>query len=472
MTDFKYKQIAHALARQISDGSFRPGERLPSLREFSSRRGVSLNTVLAAYTELERRGQVEARKNSGFFVRSQRVRKDQSAPTPTVHSRRVVISDLSHAVLLAASDSPSIPLGFVSPHPELLPLKALTSLVKQVASRRQELMTDYIYPPGYQELRVQLARRSIEEGIGAHPEDFLITSGTMEALELALRSTTSPGDTIAVESPSHFNLFPLFASLGLRALEVPSKESQGISLSLLFRSIKKHKVQAVLLTPNFNSPQGGLMPDENKLELVRKLRGLNIPIIEDNVYGEIYFGKNRPTSLLHFDDGRGVISCGSFSKTLGGGWRVGWIRGGIHQSNLQRLKFMSTIGTSSLPQAVLAEFLRQGFYDRHLRGLRRELQTHAKALRELVRKRFGSEVQIALPMGGYSLWCEFEGNLDSEIIFHKARESGIAITPGALFATQKQRYNHCLRLGFGSPITRETMQGVERLAQIIEGAGI
>ncbi|MBI2347663.1 MAG: PLP-dependent aminotransferase family protein, partial [Deltaproteobacteria bacterium] len=359
------------MATLIDRGTLRPGERVPSVRKLSTQLRISISTVLQAYFLLEDRGFIEARPQSGFYVklRPRDLPPEPKPSHPSLSATEVGVAELLAKVFAAARNPDFIPLATAIPSPDLLPTKPLNRLMAWVARHRGEQGVNYDFPPGNEALRHQVARRSLDWGCSLSPDDIVTTCGTMEALNLCLRAVAKPGDTIAIESPTFYGI--LQASLGMRVLEIPTHPRDGIDLDALEQAIKKNKVKACLLIPNFNNPLGCCMPDNNKKQLVEMLGRREIPLIEDDIYGDIYFGATRPKTAKAFDKEGLVLLCSSFSKTIAPGYRVGWAAPGRFKSQVEHLKSMNTIATATLPQMAVARFLESGGYDRHLRKLRK-----------------------------------------------------------------------------------------------------
>ena len=324
-------------------------------------------------------------------------------------------------------------------------------------------MTDYYL---LKELRVQIARRSLRYGCQFSPNDIVITSGAIEAIDLCLHAVCSPGDIVAVESPIYFGTLQSLEVHGLRALEIPTHQRDGISLDALRFAIEHNPVKAVLVISNFNNPLGSCIPDDKKKELVELLAAHDIPLIENDDSGEIYFTDKRPLVAKAFDKKGLVLLCSAFSKDISGGLRVGWVAPGRFKSKLEWLKFTANGATATLPQMAVAEFLASGGYDRHLRHLRRETAACVDLLSQAVMRYFPPETRVTRPTGGTVLWLQLPENIDSLELYKLALQSNITITPGYLFSATNQ-FSDFVRLNavaWSYPIER----AVDRLGEIVE----
>jgi len=439
-----YEQVAQEIGGLIEQGTFRAGDRVPSLRLLSRRFDVSINTVMQAYTLLEDRRLIEARPQSGYYVRS----RVPEINEPDLQSRSVIapatvtISDLCQQVMRNMMNRDLLPLGSAIPDSQNLPTDKLNRIMASELRRRGDQGMLYHMPPGYERLRVLIARRAIMAGISVSPDEVSITSGCVEAVLLALRATCRAGDTIAVESPFYFNFLQMIAELGLKALEIPSTPREGISIEALRYAIDHNKVSACLVITNFGNPLGSLMPEERKRELVELLAANDIPLIEDDIYGDLICGNERPSTAKSFDRSGLVIYCASFSKTIAPGYRVGWTIAGRFQGEMERLKMMMNIATASPTQLALAEFLATGGYDHHLRSIRRIHACNLSQMADAVVRYFPAGTRMTQPTGGFILWVEMPVGTDAIHLYHQALERGISIVPGPLFSLTNKYGNH------------------------------
>ncbi|MSN25322.1 MAG: aminotransferase class I/II-fold pyridoxal phosphate-dependent enzyme [Geobacter sp.] len=439
-----YEQVALEISGLIEQGTFRAGDRVPSIRQLSHRFDVSINTVMQAYAQLEDQRLIEARPQSGYYVRSRvpEIREPVPQPRASIVPATVTISDLCQQVMRNMTKSELLPLGRVIPSPENLPIDKLNRIMASELRRCGEQAVLYHMPPGYAKLRVQIAKRAIMAGISASPDEVLITSGCVEAVLLALRATCRAGDTIAVESPFYFNFLQMIAELGLKALEIPSTPQEGISIEALRYAIEQNKISACLVISNFGNPLGSLMPEGRKRELVELLSRHEIPLIEDDIYGDLVFGNERPGTAKSFDTKGLVIYCSSFSKTIAPGYRVGWAIAGRFQPEMERLKMMMNISTASPTQIAMAEFLATGGYDHHLRTIRRIHARNLSQMADAIVRYFPSGTRMTRPAGGFILWVEMPFGTDAIQLYHRALECGISIVPGPLFSLTNKYGNH------------------------------
>lgn len=466
----RYEKLAGELATMISGGVLAQGDRLPSVRQLAQERRLSVSTVVQALRQLEGRGLVEARPQSGYFVRpaatvrsEPQVRSTPDAPMPVDISERLV------HVLQAGAQPGVAPLSAALPANELLPIAALHRLYSGVARRHPQLLEtgSHVHmdlPP----LVRQLVRRSLSWGAPLPAEEFVITNSCTEALNLCLRAVTRPGDTVAVESPAYYLMLQLLETLGLKALEIPCDPRTGMSIEALELATRNGGVAACLLVANGSNPLGSLMPDDKKRRLAALTASRGIPVIEDDIYGDLYFGDSRPWPVKAFDSAGNVMLCASFSKCLSPSLRIGFVAAGRHRAAVALQKTITSGGTNPLTQMVLAEYLESGAIDRHLRHLRRTYRNQVDAMRAAVSRYFPASTRIAQPQAGYVLWIELPEHIDTTQMHARALREGLSYVPGELFSPSGM-YRNCLRLNCGNPHTPEIDDAIRRLGRIFGG---
>jgi DNA-binding transcriptional MocR family regulator len=407
-------------------------------------------------------GLVEARPKSGYFVRArvraplpQPARPASRAPTATS------VSALVARMYRVADDPNIVQLGVAIPRAQLLPARELSRAL--VAEARQYPLEQVAYqmPPGLPELRRQVAKRSLAWGCALDEGDFVVTGGATEAIHLALLAVASRADAVAIESPAFYGTLKAIEALGLKALEVPCHQDTGMDLDELERRVERYKVAAVLAVPNYSNPLGSCMPDQAKQRLVRMLAVRGIPLIEDDIFGDLHFGPARPRAAKSYDQDGNVILCGSVSKSLAPGLRIGWAAPGRFRERFEQLKFAMNTAAPTLPQRAIARVLADGGYDRHLRTLRARLKDLVERTSAAVAESFPEGTRVSRPAGGCFLWVELPGRVDTLELFTRALDSGVAIAPGAVFSPSGVHRN-CIRLGCVEPWS-DRIEGAVRL---------
>jgi DNA-binding transcriptional MocR family regulator len=463
-----YRQVALRISELIEHGTLRPGERVPSVRKLSEQEEVSIATVMQAYRILESKGLIEARPQSGYYVRP-RVWRPPAEPAksePSLRATRVSTTDLVRRVMEAARDSSLVGLGAALPSWSLLPTLQLSRTMAAVGRRSPQSANAYDVSPGNHPLRVQIARRAMEAGCTLAPDDVITTCGCQEALHLSLRAVAKPGDTVAIESPTYFGVLQIIQSLGLKACEIPTYPRHGICLDELEKRLDCCRIKACLFMLNYGNPLGSCMPDDKKERLVEMLAKRNLPLIEDDIYGELAFAADRPKTAKAFDREGLVLLCSSFCKTLAPGYRVGWVVPGRFRDEIQHLKYVTSMGTATLPQLAVADFLATGGFDHHLRKLRRVYADQVERVTHAITRFFPEGTKVTRPTGGYVLWVELPSNIDSVELFDRALREKISIVPGPIFSP-KQGFRNFIRLSCGNQWSETIDKALFKLGQLI-----
>jgi DNA-binding transcriptional MocR family regulator len=429
-----------------------------------------MSTALQAYFLLENRGLIEARPQSGFYVKPQicSLPPEPAMTHPTPRATQVEVSDLMSKVLDAARDPRIVPLGAACPSCELFPTQRINRIVSSIVRRVGAQINTYDLPPGNQALRRQIARCSLDWGCSFSADDIIITCGCTEALNLCLRAVGKPGDVIAVETPSYFVILEMIERLGMKALEIGTHPRDGICLEELENAIERSNVKAAIVMSNFQNPLGAKIPDEKKEKLAALISRKGIPLIEDDIYGDLYFEGTRPNVVKAFDKKGLVLFCSSFSKTLAPGYRVGWAVPGIYYREVHRLKQVSSAGSGSLPQLMVAEFLQTGGYSHHLRKLRKTYMQNVQMMSEVISKAFPEETRMTRPQGGQVLWIELPPSVDSLVLHQKALQKNIGIAPGPIFSA-KNSYRNFIRLNYGVLWSDQIEKAIITLGQLARG---
>jgi Transcriptional regulators containing a DNA-binding HTH domain and an aminotransferase domain (MocR family) and their eukaryotic orthologs len=462
-----YLALADAVQQLIEQGTLRPGHRVPSVRRMALQRDVSISTVLQAYTVLESRGFLEARPQSGYYVRP---RLPLEAPVPRMarpmaKPSYVDVNDLAMAVVGRSTDPSLVPFGAACPHVSLFPVKKLARLLGAAARSDVNALGRYAMNWAYEPLTREIARRYLLSGAELSHDELIVTIGCSEAVNLSLRAVVKPGDTVAVETPAYFGILETINSLNLRVLEIPTDPHDGLSLDAFRDALRNGEVKALFVMPAFQNPLGTCMSDEKKSALYELLAEYDVPAIEDDIYGDLHFSERRPKPLKAWDrDGR-VLLCSSFGKTLAPSLRVGWVAPGRYLEQVRRLKFTNTLGTPMVLQKAVCDFLRDGGYDHHLRSIRRAYQNQVLWFSQEIQRQFPAGTRLSRPQGGFVLWVELPAGVDSLKLHTDAIEHGINTAPGLIFSV-KDRYKNCLRMNCGIPWSPQVESALATLGRL------
>lgn len=461
-----YQRIAHQLADDIRRGVYRPGERVPSVRKMSMQLNVSHATVLQAYANLEDQGMIRARPQSGFYVHHTPA---LTAPTPDIaqveRPTLVTRSSIINQVLSESRRDGLIPLGAAVPHVDYLPVRALHQQLAKVTRFQSQQAFTYMFSPGYEPLRRQVAIRMRDAGVVVGPDEVVITHGCVDALQMSLRVLTKPGDLIAAESPSYYGLLQLADLLGLKVIEIPCDPDTGLSLEALQLAASQWPIKALVLTARLSNPLGGSIPDGRQKQLLKLAANFDIQVVEDDIYGELLFDVGAVRALKSNDTEGRVIYCSSFSKTISPGVRIGWILPGRYREEVKRLQTFSTHSACSVTQMGVAAYLENGGYDRHLRYIRHEYRKNLSAFQLAVQRHFPEGTQMTRPTGGFILWVSLPARVNTKELHVQALKRGISIAPGLIFSNTEQ-FNHCVRLNCALPWTAEAERALKTLGEL------
>lgn len=468
----RYEQYADNIAELIRTGVLAPGQRVPSVRYASQTHGISPSTVFQAYYLLERRGLIRARPRSGYFVNAKAL--DQSGRSfsepltaPQVgESTEVDVSELVFSVLGSIKDPNTVPFGSAFPSPMLFPMQRLSRSLASASRDMDPRMVVTDMSPGHPQLRRQIALRYMVGGLILPMEELLITNGALEALNLCLQAVTQPGDLVAIEAPAFYACLQVLERLKLKAVEIPVHPRDGIDLDILAQTLQRHPIKACWCMTSFQNPTGALVPEARKRALVELLREHQVPLIEDDVYAELYYGPHAPKPAKAFDTEGLVLHCGSFAKSLAPGYRIGWVAAGRYAQKIERLKLMTSLCASMPAQAAIADYLQHGGYDRHLRKLRYALEDQQRAMLGAIARYFPAQTRVSQPEGGYFLWLELPEQVDSLQVFKTALAQGISIAPGPIFSPAR-RFGHCIRLNYGGIWNDASDKAMQTLGRII-----
>ena len=467
--EFLYQQVIDLIQQMQNAGTLRAGDKLPSLRKLSARLDVSVPTIKQAYVELERQGTIAARPQSGYYLCAEQTnnlrtkRKDWQHAKPTVVKCQSLIEKIHQALHLPDV----LALGIANPVMANPADKTLTRTMRRVLSRNSDKAVSYGPIHGDPDLRRQIAFRYQDCGVSIMPDELVVTNGAQEALSIALQCVANAGDVIAVESPTYFGVLELIAGLHMKALEIRTCAETGLCLDDLAQAIEKHPIKAAIFSTAINNPLGSMVSEQNRQALVELLETHDIPLIEDDAYGELYFDEPKPRSATFYSSKNQVLTCSSFSKTAAPGYRLGWLLPGQWEEQAKRIKRGQSCSTSMIQQWTLSEFIKSGDYDRHLKVLRKNLSYNAERMRAFIYQHFPENTYVSAPHGGSVLWLKCPNDINTTTLFDQAIENGFSFTPGSIFSPSGQ-YQDYLRISFGVEWCEQVEQALLGLAKLIE----
>ena len=459
----KYQSLADELKQQIRQQTWRSGEKIPSVRASSQQTGYGTTTVLQAYQLLESEGWLIAKPQSGYFV-APNIQALTTVP-PQSTQAPVRINDLLFDVFQRTKDSDIVPFSSAFPDSSLFPQQELVRSLSS-ASRKMDNRSALTHlPPGNHDLRRIIAQRYVQQGLHVGPDDIVITSGGLDALNLSLQFATQPGDYVAVESTTFYGALQAIERLKLIPVEIKASADGGLDLNDLAEKLSTYPIKACWLMTNVQHPLGYTLSQARKQALVDMLRQHQVFLVEDDVYAELYFSANKPVPAKVFDQQDQVLLCGSFSKCLSPGFRIGWVVAGKHSKAIQKQQFLSTISSSVPVQLGISHYLLHGGYDNHLRKLRSTLQDRKSAMIHAIRRYFPDSTTVTDPAGGYFLWLTFPAPFDSHAFYEQALEKRIAVAPGTLFNSRQDDLRH-IRLNYSYEMNEENLIALSTLGQL------
>lgn len=460
-----YQQVAHELAEDIRNGIYSCGQKVPSVRKLSKQRNVSISTVTQAYAMLEDQGLLIAKPQAGYFVR-EGAAEPVIAPPMSIGSEPSICtkSDMIQYMLAHCNRSDMVNLGAAIPDLHFIPAKSLQTHIQKVTRFNSREVFSYQFTPGHEPLRAQIARRMRDFNVRCKAEDIIITNGCSEALNIALRATTQAGDIVAVESPCYYGFYQLADVLGLKLIEIPTDPIEGLSYEALKLALQQWDVKAVALTCRHSNPTGASIPLMRQKQIYQLCKVYDVPIIEDDIYGDLGFEGVKTHTIKALDtDGR-VIYCSSFSKTIAPGMRVGWTVSGRYREKLEWLQTFNTFSASSLSQFALASYLEGGHYDKHLRSVRAAYKENVDRFITLIKQHFPEDTLLSEPTGGFILWVCLPESVRVVELQERALMQGLTIVPGAVFSATDHFTNY-LRISCAVPMTQEVIQAVQWLGK-------
>lgn len=462
-----YVSLAARIRAMIDEGVLRPGEKIFSVRQASQQYGLSISTVLRAYLLLEQEGVISSHPQSGYYV-TPRKRLQQKAASPLAKDLNLAEVDASKLVLTTLKsirEFGTVPLGSPFPDPQLFPLKKIHQYEKALTDDQGEWGVLSDLPPGNELLRQQIARRYLAHGMDVSPDDIVITHGATEAITLCLQAVAKAGDTIALESPGYYALAHTVERLGMKVAELRTDPLTGIDLDALQAVSNNVRIAAVILTTNFQNPLGFAMPEAKKQALVSFLAAQQIPLIEDDVYSELYFSDAPPKPAKAYDQQGMVLHCSSFSKSLAPGYRVGWTVAGRYRQEVERLMFLNSLSLPSPPQIAIAKFMQRDSFEQHLKQLRHTLRSNYVLIRNVIEQSFPAGTQLSVPQGGYVIWVKLPPSIDALALYRAAIDNGITVAPGTIFSRKKE-FTHYIRLNFSHLWTLAIEQAVREVGAL------
>ncbi|WP_343692088.1 PLP-dependent aminotransferase family protein [Chitinophaga sp.] len=435
MTTYKFEAFTTIIEKNIRSGIFKPGQKLPSVREIKEQYQISISTIQNGYEHLIISGLVESVPKSGYFVSNQPERAHE--PVKTKH--RPIARDATFKNNLALTTSLMMgrkisEFNVAAPGDLLIPQKLLLRTMQQVIREKGTGLLRYYPSNGSHELRENIVKRAATYQTIINPDELMITDGALQALYIALAAICNTGDVIAVESPCVFSVLEVIRVLKLKVIEIPTRPATGFDIDFFRKACQKNAVKAAIVTPNFHNPTGAILTDEQKKMLLSVAHQYDVAIIENDIYGDLYFQGHRPATIKSFDDSGLVLTYSSYAKTLAPGIRLGWLSAGKFMERAEQIKFALGSTISPLYQETINRLLSGSSYDRHVRAFRMQLAKNAYFAINLITTYFPKNTSIATPSGGYNIWVRLPNDTDMIHFYNQCEKIGVRFTPGSTFS--------------------------------------
>ena len=469
MKESAYITLANKVASMIDSEVYKAGEKLPSLRSVHKENGLSIGTVLQSFNYLVDRGLITSREKSGYFVsyRSKRKLPPPQTQPVALSARTVHIDQLLQKLRQDGPGRDFVSFANALPDHRLLPFNNIKRAIQNVSRDTSGSYLGLEERKGKRELRDEIAKRSFNWGGALHADDLIITNGAVEAVVLCLRAVAKAGDTVLVQDPCFYGIMQSLEYLNLKVVTIPSHSETGIDITELENACRKFSVKACVLVSNFNNPDGACLSNEKKRQLAEFANREQIPVIEDDLYGDIFFKGNRPDTIKTYDEDGWVLYCSSYSKSLFPGFRIGWCAPGRFVYEVARFKSMQNGSTCNFTQRALYQLLSSGAYDRHLKKFRLELAKNLIRTINLIEQHFPEGTKISSPFGGLVIWVELPEHINTVQLQDTAFKQGISYAPGEIFSA-KGDYQNYLRISYCNLWEAKTEKALIRLGYLFK----
>ncbi len=425
------EQIVQAVRSQVDDAILRPGMRLPPIRKLAQVQQVSRFTVVEAYDRLVALGYLQSRRGSGFYVAPQRAPATRT-PRPAMTDRAVDVAWLMRQALDDSPDMLKASAGWLPP--QWLDQEGLRRHLRALGRRADARVASYGTALGYLPLRQQLQVRLAEFGIGAPPEQIMLTNGATQALDIAARHLLKPGDTVFVDDPGYYNFFGNLRLLGAKLVGVP-RGIDGPDIEALEALLAVHRPKVFFTHSVLHNPTGANLSPAAAFRVLQLANKHDFLVIEDDTYADMH--PHATTRLANLDQLERVIYVGSFSKTLSGSVRVGFVAARPDLiSEFTDVKALTAITSSEMSEQLVYQMLTDGHYRKYTERLQGRLE-QARASAHRLLERLGMEVFLE-PKGGLFLWGRIASIEDTAPLASRAAQSKIMLAPGKVFRPQMQ----------------------------------
>ncbi|CAL1517180.1 PLP-dependent aminotransferase family protein [Chitinophaga sp. MM2321] len=466
MKRYRYEAFAAVIEKNIREGVYKPGQKLPSVRILKEKYKTSISTIQNGYEHLIFKGLVDSIPKSGYYVSNNPVHAGKMKivrKAPVVRDA-VFQNNLALTTSLSSGRNTLSEFNVAAPGDLLVPQKLLLRTMQQVIREHGASLLRYYPSNGAVALKDNIVKRAAGYNTIFNAGELIITDGALQALYIALAAVCIPGDVIAVESPCVFSALEVIRMLRLKVIEIPTDHHTGFDIDYLKRACEKTSIKAILVTPNFQNPTGILLSEDQKKQLLGIAMHYGIPLIENDVYGDLNFSGQRPCNIKAFDDSGLVMTYTSYSKTLAPGIRLGWLSPGKFFRQAEQIKFSLGSTVSPVYQETVNRLLDSSSYDRHIRAFRMQLAKNAYHTIHLLSAYFPAGTTVITPDGGYNIWAQMPEKTDMESFYRHCEKVGVRFTPGYTF-TFSHAFNRSFRIVFADKYSPKREKAIKQAGQ-------
>jgi len=371
--------------------------------------------------------------------------------------------------LLKLTEQPDI-ISFAGglPAPELFPVEEMKEIAVKVLEEGGQTALQYSATEGFAPLRQKIAQTMNELGIKVDASNILITSGSQQGLDFTGKIFLNPGDVVICESPSYLGALNAFKAYQPKFVEIAMDE-EGMIIEDLEKALEQHPEAKFIYTiPDFQNPTGRTMAVDRRKRLVELANKFNIPVIEDNPYGELRFEGVRPPAIKSFDTEGRVAYLGTFSKTFCPGLRIGWVC--AQPEILQKyiiVKQGADLQTNTMSQRELDKFLSEYSLPEHVERIKDVYRKRRDLMLKTIKETFPSEVKYTVPEGGLFTWVSLPKHMDAKEVLKAALEQKVAFVPGGSFFPNGGQENH-FRLNYSMMTEEKIVDGITKLGNVLK----
>lgn len=464
-----YIQLKEYLKRMITNGHLLEHQKLPSTRELSSLLSISRNTVLTAYADLEQEGLIYAVRGKGNFVSHVETFKSPSIElnwTEKINKQTSLAEQLDLMKHGVSWNKEMISFTSIAPDEKLFDVGNFKKAFLNRMSIEGDIVLNYGYAKGYKPLIEYLLHYMEIKGIDIRNKDILITNGFTEGLDILLSTLNKKNGRLICENPTHHSALKLFRLYGFE-IDGIEMEDDGVNVRQLEKCLSKKEYDFAYFIPSYHNPTGIVTSSEKRKKIMDLFSAYQIPIVEDGFNEELRYSGSHQAPLAAFAGlGNNVIYISSFSKILFPGLRVGWILADKELIYyLESMKRARTVHTSTLDQAVLYQYLNDGYFEKYI-----------KKAKAVYKKKYELAVHYCkqcIPCkritgdGGLHLFIELNNNMDAQKLLEACFQKGVVFSPGNVFYTDSSGKN-TLRLGFSRLNEREIIQGIKIIGDTLK----